>query len=597
MKIKLAFTALIIYSSFIVTNISAFAIINGCIADSLKPGVIDTDVVLPPKWAFGILYGGYTNQAQTLERINKIIEHNYPIDAYWIDSWFWSFTDSGKGPKGYIDFVGDTLSFPNRKAMWTVFQQKNIKAGFWIWDCIFEKGNETVFNDFEKRGYFKNVYLENGSWHNQNTTTAMYEQGNQSTGTNCGNINFNDSEAVKFFHSKVKHFFDDGADFIKLDRTSDINVCKTMFEITEDFGLETKGRGFILSHTGGMETDDYKRYPTKWTDDTRSDWTVENPTKEFNPWVPPIAFKENIEMFTNPKLKTSNIPFLTNDLGGFDMGKTDVVDEELYIRWMQFSMFTPIVEVFSQPENPTSNLAYMYSSRADSLFIRYSHLRMKLFPYIYSYAHQTRLKGVNLIRKIPNSVYEYFFGNELFIAPIYEQGAVKRNFILPEGKWFDFWNDEIYDGNKYYQINSPIDIIPVFVRAGAIIPMRKYSRSIEQGTNDTLIIHIYSGSNSQFELIEDDGISNEYLDGKIAMTKFETCYRGSDLILNIRPVIGNYNGMKIKRTISINVHGNERIGSVSFNNNLLPISKLHLTTTDYFDLNIFEESVINIKFQ
>lgn len=597
MKIKFTFITIIIHICFIINNISAFTIINECLSDSLKHSVVDTNVVLPPKWAFGIIYGGYTNQVQTLERIDKIIEHNYPIDAYWIDSWFWSYIDSGKGPKGYIDFVGDTLSFPNRKAMWTIFQQKNVKAGFWIWDCIFETGNEYVFDDFKNLGYFRNIYLEKGSWHNYSTTTAMYEKGNQSIGTNCGNINFNDSNAVNYFRKKVKHFFDDGADFIKLDRTSDINVCKAMFEITEDFGLETKGRGFILSHTGGMESVDYKKYPTKWTDDTRSDWTVEKPTKEFNSWVPPIALKENIEMFTNPKIKSSNIPFLTNDLGGFDMGKTDVVDEELYIRWMQFSMFTPIVEVFSQPENPTANLAYNYSRRADSLFVHYSHLRMKLFPYIYSYAHQTRLKGVNIIRKIPNFLYEYFFGDELFIAPIYEQGAVKRNLFLPEGNWFYFWNDEIYEGNKYHQINSPIDIIPVFIKAGSIIPMRKYSRSVERGTNDILTIHIYPGSNAQFELIEDDGISNQYLNGKIAITKFETFNRVSDLILEIRPVIGDYDGMKIKRTISVAIHGNEQIESVSFNNNLIPIYRSNLTTTDYFDLNVFEESVIKIKFQ
>ncbi|MBP1664288.1 MAG: hypothetical protein H6Q19_1428, partial [Bacteroidetes bacterium] len=79
------------------------------------PQPADSNVVLPPAWAFGVLYGGYTNQQQTISRINEIISHDYPIDAYWIDSWFWSFGNKGSGPAKYIDFVADTVEFPNRK--------------------------------------------------------------------------------------------------------------------------------------------------------------------------------------------------------------------------------------------------------------------------------------------------------------------------------------------------------------------------------------------------------------------------------------------------------------------------------------------------
>lgn len=594
---KISFTKILLlfYAYLLLIPFSTFAQLES--DRNLLKIDIDSNVVLPPSWAFGVLYGGYTNQVETIERINNIIAHDYPIDAYWIDSWFWSYLEKGKGPKDYINFIGDSISYPDRKMMWNYFADNNIKAGFWTWDCILKTGNETVFNDFNEKGFFKNVYLEKGSWHNYSTTTAMYEKGNEAEGTLCGNIDFENPLAVKYFKERMKHFFDEGADFIKLDRTSAIPVCKAVFEMTQQFGLETKGRGFILSHTGGMDKDEYKKYPTKWTDDTRSDWTVEKSTKEFNSWVPHIALKENIAMFTDPNKESSKIPFLTNDLGGFDMGKTDKVDEELYIRWMQFSMFTPIVEVFSQPENPTSNLAYKYSKRADKLFKQYSHLRMQLFPYIYSYAHHTRIEAKQIIRKIPGRLYEYNFGNELLIAPVYEQGAISREIDLPEGKWINFWTDEIVEGNRKIFVDAPIDVIPIYVKSGAIIPMRNYNRSIESGTNDSLIIHIYPDENSEFNLIEDDGVSNDYLKGNVAITDFEIRRIKNRYVLEIKPIIGRYSGMKSNRVLKLIIHS-RIINNISFNDSSVKfVRKNTFIETEFITINKRRGDFIAIDFE
>ena len=89
------------------------------------PQSLDEHVILPPEWAFGVLYGGYTDQKQTIGRIQQIQDHDYPIDAYWIDSWFWSFDDEGEGPDKYLDFVADTIAYPNRKEMWERGTRRN----------------------------------------------------------------------------------------------------------------------------------------------------------------------------------------------------------------------------------------------------------------------------------------------------------------------------------------------------------------------------------------------------------------------------------------------------------------------------------------
>lgn len=511
----------------------------------------DTNVVLPPAWAFGVLYGGYTNQHETIKTIEEIQKHDYPIDAYWIDSWFWSYADKGVGPHKYIDFIADTTDYPDRKAMWDFMEKNHIKGGFWIWDCIQKHGNEQVFADFKKRGFFRDVYLNTNPWHNKSTSTAMHQEGGAEAGTPTGNINFDSPEAVAYFKMKMKHFFDEGADFIKLDRTTHLATCRTMFEMSQEFGKETKGRGFMLSHMVGIENEEYKRYPTKWTSDTRSDWTIERPLKDFNSWVPAVAFKENIELYTNIEKKSSEIPFLTNDTGGFDMGITDELDEELYIRWMQFSIFTPVTSVFSQPENPTGNLAWRYSERADTLFRFYSHLRMKLFPYLYSYAHGHRIWGIHMLRKLPGQWDSYLLGEELLVAPVYQQGATTREVFFPEGDWVDFWTGEHYKGGSRCQVMAPIDRIPLFVRKGAIIPMRDYTSSIEQGSNDRLYLHLYQGENCSFKLIEDDGISNDYLEGKFALTEMEMKNEDGKIMVNIFPVKGYYEGMPLTRQLKL----------------------------------------------
>ncbi|MFT3846557.1 MAG: glycoside hydrolase family 31 protein [Lacibacter sp.] len=533
--------------------------------NQLNRNVADTNLVLPPAWAFGILYGGYTNQQETIKTIEEIQKHNYPIDAFWIDSWFWSYNDKGKGPAKYIDFVADTVSYPNRKAMWNYLQHNNIKGGFWIWDCILETGNEVAFNDFKEKGFFSSIYLNTNSWHNGSRSTAMFQNGKEEKGTQCGNIDFNNPEAVNYFKQQMKPFFDEGADFIKLDRTASISTCKAMFEMSQQFGKETKGRGFLLSHSFDTENEEYKRYPTKWTDDTRSDWTIDKPLISFNDWVPHVAFRENIAMFTNPSNKTSSIPFLTNDLGGFDMGQTKMPDEELYIRWMQFSIFNPITEVFSQPENPTSNLAWNYSKRADTLFRNYAHWRMMLFPYIYSYALRSRIEGKHMLGKFPEHIYQYLFGNEMLLAPVYEKNAVTQNVYLPEGKWMNYWTGEIKNGNQSYTVGAPLEQIPLFVKQGAIIPMRNYSSSVEKGNNNTLMLHVYPGTDGSFTLLEDDGSSNDYLRNIYASTFISQKNGNGKINLTIYPVVGNYNGMPVSRKWRIELHDQKAYTKIKLN--------------------------------
>lgn len=539
-----------------------------------KPTAINENVVLPPSWAFGVVYGAYTNQAQSEKLVREIIKHDYPIDAFWIDSWIWDLKNQGKGPEKYIDFVADTQSYPDMKKMWTLMEKENIKSGMWVWDAIFEKGNEEAFNDFKSKGFFKNIYFRTDSWHNGSRTTIIGDNSKPVSGTTCGDIDFQNPEAVKYFKQRMKHFFEKGLDFIKLDKTDAIPVCKAMFEMTQELGKETNGRGFILSHSHGVNSEEYKRYPGKWTDDTRSDWSAKTHKREFSPWLPRVGFKENIEMYLDTKKHFHKIPFLAQDLGGFAVSTDQFIDEELYIRWLQFAMFAPITTPFSQPENPTGNIAFKVSKRADKIFRDYAHLKMELFPYIYTYAHLSRLEGVNTIRPFEGNPYQYLFGKELLVAPVYVQGATQTKVELPaNSNWIDYWTGKIYTGGQTINADASIEKIPLFIKQGAIIPKRKYARSIEKGTNDLLEIHVYAGANGEFELIEDDGKSNDYLKGIYAKTLIEQQKSNSEIQIQAKPTQGSFKNMSKSRRWQIVVHGVENAKTIRVNGKKMSVRK------------------------
>ena len=520
-------------------------------ATPIKTG-FDSSLVIPPHWAFGVLYGGYTNQSESEATVQRLIDEGYPIDAYWIDSWFWDYQTKGKGPKGYLDFIGDTLAFPNVESMWKKFESLNVKAGIWVWNTILKDGNESAFSDFESRGFFKSVYLNKDRWHNKD--------GNSLT----GDIDFANPDAARLWKEKLKPFFDKGLDFLKLDREADVPYLKANFEATAELGKETIGRGFILSHLMHSDNPDFKKYPTKWTGDAKIAWTQPD-FPDFSQYAMG-GYKENIEMVANPHRSTYEIPFLAHDAGGYDFfGTTDTLAQwdELYIRWIQFASFSPIMTVFSTAKNPRKNHPYLFSKEAQENFKFYTALRLRLFPYRYTLALNARLNSTQMISSSPENPHQFLLGRDLFIAPVLEQGATTMLVHLPTGKWIDFYSEEIYDGNQTIRVQTPLLRLPIFIRKGAILPTRSNARSIELGSNDTLTLDIYPDGFSSFTLLEDDGRSNDYLSDGIGRTTLS--YSEQEKSLTIEAMQGKFEGFPKERFLNVKIHFVKSATSVAHN--------------------------------
>ena len=155
---------------------------------------------------------------------------------------------------------------------------------------------------------------------------------------------------------------------------------------------------------------------------------------------------------------------------------------------------------------------------------KYSKLRSSLFPYIYSNAHVAYRTGLAMARPLclmypedsacDNIMNEYMLGENLLV------GVFDMNIYLPDGKWYDFWSDEIYEGNRMVEYKIPSGAGgALFVKAGSIVPMQKPMPHLDKQFPDCYNIHIYPGGDAEFELIEDDGVTFDYEEGKVLNTK------------------------------------------------------------------------------
>jgi alpha-D-xyloside xylohydrolase len=199
---------------------------------------------------------------------------------------------------------------------------------------------------------------------------------------------------------------------------------------------------------------------------------------------------------------------------------------ELYTRWFQYATFLPI---FRTHGSRPANEVWSYGRQAEPILEKYLRLRYQLMPYIYSLAYQTWLTGAPFMRALPLDFPldanvadlrdEYMLGPAFLVAPVTEQGATSRQVYLPTGAdWYNYWTSERVKGGQTITVAAPIDTIPLFVRAGSIVPMGVPVESTHQ-TQAIDRIRIYPGADATFTLFSDDGTTYAYEKGAGSITR------------------------------------------------------------------------------
>lgn len=264
----------------------------------------------------------------------------------------------------------------------------------------------------------------------------------------------------------------------------------------------------------------------------------------------------------------SGIPYWTMDIGGFSVenrymaakeGSEDLREwRELNNRWYQFGAFCPLFRSHGQyPCREIYNIAPEGSPTYQSMKY-YTELRYQLMPYIYSLASKTHFEDYTIMRALvmdysdDEKTYDiddqFMFGPAFMACPVYEYKARDREVYFPAGIWYDFYNGKPVQGGTTMDVDAPYERMPLFVRAGSIVPTGKVIQSTKEEQKD-LTVSVYAGADGSFTLYEDNGVTYDYEKGNYATIPF--VYDDARRTLTIGAREGDYPGMIRERQITV----------------------------------------------
>ena len=304
--------------------------------------------------------------------------------------------------------------------------------------------------------------------------------------------------------------------------------------------------------------------------------------------------------YFNSTASNLGLSWWSHDIGGY---KDGVEDEELYSRYVQYGTFSPIFRFSSKYGRYYKREPWRWDVKTLSIVKEYCQMRHRLIPYLYSEAYKYHKIGLPLVQPLyyqyPD-IYdeldyrnEYYFGTELFVAPITKpkdkimNRSVERIF-LPEGTWYDFKTGKRYPGNKRYILFYKDEDYPVFARDGSIICMADLEKNMNvTSAPKAMEIHVFPGKSNQYNLYEDDGYSNLYDDGYYLLTRIDYNYMSNNYTLIIRPLEGKTGIVPATRDYRIRFRNTREANDV-----IVYIDNEKITSESYVDDTDF---IVEIK--
>ncbi|MGA2538255.1 MAG: glycoside hydrolase family 31 protein [Terracidiphilus sp.] len=519
------------------------------------------EVPLFGRWAYGFWQckNKYQSQAEIEGVAAKYRAEHIPVDNI-VQDWFWWIT------MGEMTW---NKNYPDPQAMIDTLHKEHFHLMVSIWP-YFRPGSAT-YDQFDKNGWFisktiqpsfhpvgqalydpTNPAASKQYWANANT--ALFQKGVDAWWLDTDEPETEAREDNILTTNKM--FLGSGARYA--------NIYSLFHTATVSDGQRAadaqlpesqQKRVFILSRSAYAGSQRYG--VTAWSGDVLSDW---------------LTFQRQIPAGLNYAI--SGMPYWTTDIGGFISGGNlnDPKFRELFVRWFQFGAFSPIFRVHGT-RYPDENELWSYGPEAEKILVDYDTLRYRLMPYIYSQAWQVTSNHGTLMRPLvmdwredveaQNTGDEYLFGPSILVSPVTKQGATSREVYLPQSTWYDFWTGEKIDATEAGQrgiritADAPLSKLPLYVRAGSILPMGPQMEWTTEKPSDPIELRIYDGSDGDFTLYEDQNDGYQYENGAHATIPMHWDDAAHTLTLAARE--GSFPGMLAEHTFRIvvvdKVHG------------------------------------------
>jgi alpha-D-xyloside xylohydrolase len=509
-----------------------YVVFYGPLADSVIAAFrnISGNAPLLPQWAYGFWQcrERYTSGSHLVETVKEFRRRNLPMDVIVQDWQYW-----GNNGWGVPEF--DTINYTDPAGFIGEIHNLHAQLAVSIWS------NPDKSSLIGKEYGNKNLFIPNSKWLDY----------------------FNPVTRESYWNTLNENLFSYGVDSWWMDATEPENDALkgviTYSGLGEFYRLTYPLMACKAVYEGQRKTTDDKRVCIL----TRSAFAGQQKYASIN-WSGDIggtwdAYRRQIVAGLNYSI--TGLTYWTTDIGGFfrpgPSQYSDVKYHELLTRWFQWGAFNPIFRIHGYQ---TETEPWKYGKQVEENLHTILNLRYRLLPYIYSEAWKVTSKGFTLMRPLVmdfrgdttaiNSQYEYMFGKSILVAPVTEPGVISREVYLPKSSdWFDFWTEKHYYGGQKIKTEAPPDKIPLFVKAGSILPMGKFIQYAGEKPADTLEIRIYQGSDAQFDLYEDEGDNYNYEKGAYTIIPFE--WNDNQHLLRIGDRKGSYDGYLIKRIFNI----------------------------------------------
>ena len=478
-------------------------------------------VPLIPKFALGNWWSRYKAYTQEEYRslMQEFIDRDIPITVATIDmDWHWV---------DVVDRFGKEAKSAKPKTIEEVLY--NLVLHGWTgytWNTELFPDHRELLNWLHENGFFVplNVHPSQGIRFFEECYEAVCKRvGQDPEKKEAVPFDITDEKFVEAYFDEVHHPLEaEGVDFWWLDwqqgKLTNVPGLDPLWALNHYHTLDhARGetRPLILSRYAGLGS---HRYPLGFSGDTFSTWE----SLDFQPY------------FTNTAAN-AGYTWWSHDIGGHQKG---VQDDELYLRWLQYGVFSPINRLHSTNSEFMGKEPWQRSWAVEKISEEFLRLRHKMIPYLYAANYQTYKNGVPIcmpmyyVYDCPEA-YEvknqYIFGGQLIVCPITQPMDKRLNLSsvrvwLPEGRWTDIFNGRIYEGGKWITMYRDLDSIPVLAPAGAIVPMYRQNSTNDLCLEQPVEIHVWHG-NGQYEWYEDDGRTFAYEKGAYVITNLKAEYK------------------------------------------------------------------------